>query len=338
MPNGLEIDHTSRLNGVIASYSEHVLVCTGQDDWASKIEDENGGDNLVADLGDIILRKGVRGDLKDKRFRGVSLLNSSFPSSASPLEDTECNSAYLLPSFKYVPFLPRKYKVGLIAIAQGYLVREDARMERIKLAQRGNKKHSRDIVRQNSRDTACQKILSSVQDVRDVMVLICGHGGRDARCGTYGPLLRDEFEKKLAQAGIEVARGAVEVHVEKKVMPWEKTQKTKEVPWWKKFKQEAMEKRKKTARVGLISHIGGHSFAGNVIIYIPPDYEGPGGEKHELAGCGIWYGRVEPKHVEGLIEETIVKGVVVQDMCRGILDSERKIERMRPNEEQAKAA
>ncbi|KAG6030141.1 hypothetical protein E4U40_000100 [Claviceps sp. LM458 group G5] len=330
MPNGLEIDHTSRLNGVIASYSEHVLVCTGQDDWASKIEDENGGDNLVANLKEIILPERVRGWTKDKRFSGVSLLNSSFPSSTSPWEDIECDSAYLLPSFKYVPFLPRKYKVGLLAIVQGYLIPEVARMGYAKKAQIGHKKPPQNI--------ASQKILSSVQDVRDVMVLICGHGGRDARCGTYGPLLRDEFETKLAQAGIKVARGAVEVHVEKKATPWEKTQKTKEAPWWEKFKQEAMEKGKKTARVGLISHIGGHSFAGNVIIYIPPDYKGPGGEKHELAGCGIWYGRVEPKHVEGLIEETIVKGVVIQDMCRGILDSERKIDRMRPNEKQAKAA
>ncbi|KAG5941740.1 hypothetical protein E4U59_001583 [Claviceps monticola] len=330
MPDGLEIDHTSPLDGVIAGYSEHVLVCTGQDDWASKIENENGGDNLVADLRDIILPKKVKGWTKDKRFLGVSLLNSSFPSSTSPWEDTENNSAYLLPSFKYVPFLPRKYKVGLLAIAQGYLLPEDARMERAKKAQIGHKNRSQDI--------ASQIILSSVQDVRDVMVLICGHGGRDARCGTFGPLLRDEFETKLAQAGIKVARGAVEVHVEKMVAPWEKTQETKEVPWWEKIKQEEMERGKKTARVGLISHIGGHSFAGNVIIYIPPDYEGPGGEKHELAGCGIWYGRVEPKHVEGLIEETIVKGVVVQDMCRGILDSERKIERMQSNKKQEEAA
>ncbi|KAG5960071.1 hypothetical protein E4U57_000305 [Claviceps arundinis] len=330
MPDGLEIDHTSRLNGVIARYSEHVIVCTGQDDWASKIENENGGDNLVAELRDIVVPKGVRGDSKDKRFVGVSLLNSSFPSSISPLEDTECNSVYLLPSFKYVAFLPRKYKVGLLAIAQGYLLPEEARKEHTRKARIGHKKRSRDV--------ASQRILSSVQDVRDVMVLICGHGGRDARCGTFGPLLRDEFETKLAQAGIKVARGAVEVHYEKKVAPWEKTKETKEVSWWEKLKQEGMGREKKTARVGLISHIGGHSFAGNVIIYIPPDYEGPGGEKHELAGCGIWYGRVEPKHVEGLIEETIVKGVVVKDLCRGILDSKRQMERMQPNKKLVEAA
>ncbi|ORY04870.1 Sucrase/ferredoxin-like-domain-containing protein [Clohesyomyces aquaticus] len=53
------------------------------------------------------------------------------------------------------------------------------------------------------------------------------------------------------------------------------------------------------ARVGLISHIGGHKFAGNVIIYLPP----PPGVKEEgntnaLSGCGIWYGRVGPEEVE----------------------------------------
>lgn len=71
MPDGLEIDHTSPLNGAIARYSEHVIVCTGQDDWASKIENENGGDNLVAELRDIIVPKGVRGDSKDVSLRSL---------------------------------------------------------------------------------------------------------------------------------------------------------------------------------------------------------------------------------------------------------------------------
>lgn len=63
MPEGLDIDRKSPLNGVMAGYAEHVLVCTGQDDWASKIEEENGGDNLAADLKELFGRGGTYSDV-----------------------------------------------------------------------------------------------------------------------------------------------------------------------------------------------------------------------------------------------------------------------------------
>ena len=73
------------------------------------------------------------------------------------------------------------------------------------------------------------------------------------------------------------------------------------------------------ARVGLISHIGGHKFAGNVIVYIPPGLKSydDSDVPHPLAGHGIWYGRVEPKHVEGIVQETIKKGNVIKELFRG---------------------
>jgi hypothetical protein len=84
---------------------------------------------------------------------------------------------------------------------------------------------------------------------------------------------------------------------------------------------------KPSARIGLISHIGGHKFAGNVIIYLPPDMK-MGSEPHPLAGHGIWYGRVDPKNVEGIVKETVLKGNVVADMFRGGIDAQRKMLRM----------
>lgn len=64
--------------------------------------------------------------------------------------------------------------------------------------------------------------------------------------------------------------------------------------------------------VQLISHIGGHVFAGNVIIYIPDT-----DSSHNLSGKVIWYGRVEPKHVEGILEETVEKGNIIEELYRG---------------------
>lgn len=63
LPKGSEIDHKSLMNGVIAGYAEQVLICTGRDDWPSKIEEDNGGDNLAADLKELFGRGGTYADV-----------------------------------------------------------------------------------------------------------------------------------------------------------------------------------------------------------------------------------------------------------------------------------
>jgi hydroxyethylthiazole kinase-like sugar kinase family protein len=63
MPAGLKIDRHRPLNGTMASYAEQVLVCTGKSDWLSRIEEENGGDNLAADLKELLGRGGIYSDV-----------------------------------------------------------------------------------------------------------------------------------------------------------------------------------------------------------------------------------------------------------------------------------
>lgn len=154
-----------------------------------------------------------------------------------------------------------------------------------------------------TRSEDIQSALVGVKDVEDVLVLICGHGGRDARCGIFGPLLRTEFSTALEREGLDVLTGAMEIDSQN-------MEETKGLA-----SEEATEKL--GARVGLISHIGGHKFAGNVILYIPPSMKMADGKKNPLAGCGIWYGRVEPKHVEGIVKETLLGGRVIEELFRG---------------------
>lgn len=52
-PPGLDIDRKSPLLNTMAAYSEQVIVCTGKDDWTSRIEDEQ------SDAGDFV--RGVKG-------------------------------------------------------------------------------------------------------------------------------------------------------------------------------------------------------------------------------------------------------------------------------------
>lgn len=139
-----------------------------------------------------------------------------------------------------------------------------------------------------------------MRDVSDILVLVCGHGGRDQRCGIFGPLLQSEFEKRLPASGVEVLSGPVMA----------------EVPNAVELAGDASG-RAHSARVGLISHIGGHKFAGNIIIYLPPNMKTSEGGINPLAGHGIWYGRVEPKHVDGIVAETILKGNVIEELFRG---------------------
>ncbi|KAL8876301.1 MAG: hypothetical protein Q9198_005480 [Flavoplaca austrocitrina] len=115
-------------------------------------------------------------------------------------------------------------------------------------------------------------------------ILICSHASRDRRCGVLGPLLHHEFEL-------------------------------------------CAQKMERQIDVAMISHVGGHAFAGNVIVYIPPDYriganQGTGVDDliSPLAGTGIWYGRVEPKHVHGLLAATVEKGNIIGELWRGNMD------------------
>ncbi|KAI1337496.1 Sucrase/ferredoxin-like-domain-containing protein [Xylariaceae sp. FL0016] len=290
LPENLPIDHEGKLNGLISSYAEQVLVCTGKDDWASRIEEDNSGDNLAADLKELIGRGGVYSD----PFHNVSVLNSSFPPSISRRPDVQSTSAYLLPSFKYIPFLPRVSFESVNALVRGYL-----QPSKLHSMHDGLSPIHKDRLR---RKEAYQHLLPDVRDVDEVLVLICGHGGRDMRCGIMGPVLQSEFERQLPKAGVEVLQGPVVNHS------------ISTPPLSGTGAEESS-----TARVGLISHIGGHKFAGNVIVYLPPTFKNDAGNPHPLAGHGVWYGRIEPKHVEGVVQETIIKGNIITDHFRGAI-------------------
>ena len=149
---------------------------------------------------------------------------------------------------------------------------------------------------------------SPVQHLEFPTILICSHGSRDNRCGVLGPILHEEFRRALATdypTDLSVATETSKLDLGK-------------------------------VNIGMISHIGGHKWAGNVIVYIPPKWridsqkEGEEGDliRSPLAGTGIWYGRVEPKHVEGIIQETLVKGRVIEDLFRGGIDQKGQILRI----------
>ncbi|EMG47458.1 AIM32 Altered inheritance of mitochondria protein 32 [Candida maltosa Xu316] len=63
--------------------------------------------------------------------------------------------------------------------------------------------------------------------------------------------------------------------------------------------------------VGEISHIGGHAYAGN-LLYYPKDCE----SDRDF----IWYGRVFPDKIQGIIDDTVIDKSIIKNLFRGDVD------------------
>lgn len=250
---------------------------------------------------------------------------SSFESSSPEADGTQ---ALLFPSFQVID--------GLDASESGVKAFVDAT-----------------IVSKNKENTSKtdDSWRSSIKPISAPTILICSHNSRDSRCGVLGPLLHSEFSQYINK-GLTLRNEA----------PSDATASGPSVgeshsfASHPTFQAEAVDSKRNNQQpvnIGMISHIGGHKFAGNVIIYIPPDYQlrtlerNTGGAKPSdkvvageseslqvsedqpllpeeknygvspLAGKGIWYGRVQPRHVEGIVEQTIGHGKIIKELFRG---------------------
>jgi hypothetical protein len=72
------------------------------------------------------------------------------------------------------------------------------------------------------------------------------------------------------------------------------------------FERVLAERGVKGVKVAATSHLSGHKFAGNVVVYMP-------------GGWGVWYGRVGVEEVEGIVQETVLGGRVVGSLLRGVV-------------------
>ncbi|KAK7208320.1 Sucrase/ferredoxin-like-domain-containing protein [Myxozyma melibiosi] len=108
------------------------------------------------------------------------------------------------------------------------------------------------------------------------VILLCSHRTRDKRCGVTAPILKKELELHLREHGLL---------------------------------RDANDERPGGVAVFYVSHVGGHKFAGNVIVY-------------RDSGEGVWMGLVEPKHCKAIVEETIINGRVYPQLLRGAFKSD----------------
>lgn len=305
MPAGLDIEREQNINGSTAAYAEQVLISTGRSDWKSRIEDEEEG-VVVRQLKALLGPRGRYSDVCEytrdceqngqqrltntQPYHNVMLTNSSFAPSPSqhdqPADRLPTASAFLLPSFTYIPHIPTS-TASIETLVRAFILPTQLHPSHSRLPQ--SEKTS--LLRQPQLQTH----FASARPVFEILILICGHGGRDTRCGTLGPILAAEFEDQLRRQGIRVLQDSAPLSE-----PETEALGT------------AVETSTPPVRIGRISHIGGHKWVGNVILYVPPTFE-----RNALRGKGVWYGRVEPGSVEGIVRETVVGGKVIREMFRG---------------------
>ena len=180
------------------------------------------------------------------------------------------------------------------------------------------------------------KTLPNGFDATDIMaptILVCSHAQRDNRCGVLGPLLHAEFKRYIHTQKYPGKDASLSPEAQAQTSKFFASSPSRP---GERFGGEGLgHGHHFDVNVGMISHVGGHKWAGNVIVYIPPAYPPLNASSntgnshlHPLAGKGIWYGRVEPCHVEGIVQETLLQGRVILDLFRGAIDHDGKVMRL----------
>ncbi|KAB5566573.1 Sucrase/ferredoxin-like-domain-containing protein [Coniochaeta sp. 2T2.1] len=142
------------------------------------------------------------------------------------------------------------------------------------------------------------------------LILLCSQKTRDARCGQSAPLLRKELERHLRPLGLF---------------------------------RDLDDERPGGVGIYFISHVGGHKYSANVMVYrrpnafgiddverakegatvvVPKKKEGEeAGENLGAAQC-IWLARIRPEDCENLVKYTVLQGKVVkpESQLRGGFD------------------
>ncbi|KAJ7858730.1 Sucrase/ferredoxin-like-domain-containing protein [Mycena leptocephala] len=156
-------------------------------------------------------------------------------------------------------------------------------------------------------DPQIPRILGSSESTFNTWVLpyscvitLCSHKRRDNRCSIAAPKLERAFTDSLHHRG-----WTVDTQLEHIVdPPLEKFSGTMEE---KNAHVTHTLKTLQTAKKALIlfnSHMGGHRYSGNCIIYTP-------------SGTSVWYGRVTPHEVDSVVENTIEGGLILPPLLRG---------------------
>ena len=104
-----------------------------------------------------------------------------------------------------------------------------------------------------------------------VHIYVCCHAARDQRCGIIGELVLSTMREYIKTPPRDIVDDLLRLDMQ----------------------------------VFGCSHVGGHKYAGNMVVYRPQWRQ------------GLWYGRVAPSDVDEIMRETVIVGRVLGDHWRG---------------------
>jgi len=287
----ISVDMEEDMLGSVKPYRRQVLISTGKSDWPKEVTEVDG--TLAAFLRSITEKpQAGRTQNKDERARNsraplppglftpndtsrLSIQNGSHNSfSDDPSQDT----VIVLPDFKVIADIPR----SLAGAETLWTAALDPSYGRLGAQSRS------DSLRSWALPYSC-------------VVLLCSHKGRDKRCAIAAPVLEKTFTHYLEHEGWVVHTELEDLSGNPTLESSLSNSPEPETAFETQLKALGVEHK---ALILRNSHIGGHKFAGNVIIYNPQ-------------GTGVWYGRVTPHDVESIVKNTIINGKVLPPILRG---------------------
>ncbi|KAH7930291.1 hypothetical protein BV22DRAFT_1116279 [Leucogyrophana mollusca] len=300
----MTVDMDSDMLGTVKPYRRQIIISTGQSDWAKKVTDAEGtlaayinkADNVLGTLRKPKSQSGEPNrDVTKSSTPGLAsytdtarlaILNGSHRTFCDdPTEET----VLVLPDFKVVAGVPR----SLEGARELWTAALDPAVGRA-----GAATHLKSWVLPYS-----------------CLILLCSHKRKDKRCHIAAPILEKAFIQYLENENWEVHTDLEDLsHHEPLSVPSPgsesdsfDTESEAEAAFETQLKALPGEHK---ALILRNSHIGGHEFAGNCIIYTP-------------RGACVWYGRVTPHDVEAIVKSTIIAGQVLPPILRGGIDLSR---------------
>ncbi|PPQ95474.1 hypothetical protein CVT26_008502 [Gymnopilus dilepis] len=301
-PRRFDIDMDTQMLGSVKPYHRQIVISTGKSDWGKDITDDK--QSLAAAFAEVTSSththpshphssnsarptspsgKGVRpvtGLFSTSDSTRTSVLNGSH---RSLCHEDDHESVLVFPDYKVVTEVRRSVQGARElweSAVEPSVGREGAYLEK-----------------------SCLKTWILPYSC---VILLCSHRRRDNRCGIAAPKLEHAFIKSLEAQGwdadtqLEHPQLTFGLPLEDlNVTPEERHENIQE-----QLKQSSESKR---ALIVKVSHVGGHKYAGNCIIYTP-------------SGSGIWYGRVTPHDVDSIVDNTIIKGLILPPLLRGGLN------------------
>ncbi|TIA96818.1 hypothetical protein E3P77_03273 [Wallemia ichthyophaga] len=327
LPKNFDVDLTSNMLGSYKPFSKQVVLSTGKTDWEHDITDNE------LTLAGMLDRTQDTFKLKDDPGLMQRIIAKRTAQQTQKVQQSTNNTSKCEGVFD-----TRTDGNGTIQILNGSHISPSTKKDRESalvfpdyvLAENicVNRETAEDFFKSH---LAVNHLVASEKSIRTyplpyiATVLICSHKSRDKKCAISAPIIEREMIKCIEAEGWSIDKRGDSISLDHKPVqlpqggfsmsatPYtspkikispEETDTTKDVNEISERLRDVNVEEGSTVGLFKVSHVGGHKFAGNVIIHFP-------------TGASICYGRVSAREVPAIVQQTIKHGKVLPELLRG---------------------